>query len=534
MKKFIYSFVFTLCAVSLFAQAGILDNTFGTKGVKTLQGEGVGLLVDLTMDAGKDGKVIFLQNANQSFDTPAYFIKRLLPNGNPDATFGKNGVVRLDYSFLNAYGFINSAKIASDGKILLTGFGVKNLTDTSSKIMTLRLNTNGTLDNTFGTKGVALLSTSTAVIIGFTSLLLNDGKLLIGGSQANAGKFESVLTRLNTNGTIDNTFGKNGFFTLKLKNANNSSIVDLLLDKQNNIYALCGYSNTPDDNSTALIKLNAVGTQITTGFGTAGVIVLTTNIDKVKVTGAALQSNGKIVVGIKEVLDKEVKKNTLVRHNIDGTVDKTFGTAGIILVSENSTATKFDDMYSVKTMGGNDKILVNIVGYDEVIAKLYNKVIRYSVNGAIDNTFGKKGEVLVESDTLLSTLSTMVIQENTNTIFLMAQAENEDEDQYNVFAKILNPFGVATKENIEVRNFSVYPTLVETDATLTYDLDETETVTIQLIDMQGRVVENYLSNELQNAGKYQQTITMPNTMPKGAYFITLTNSKGSTSTKIIK
>jgi uncharacterized delta-60 repeat protein len=534
MKKFIYSFVFTLCAVSLFAQSGILDNTFGTKGVKTVAGDAISLLGDLyTFDVSKDGKVVFMQNANNSLDTPTFFIKRTLPNGANDATFGKNGVVKLDETSLKSAFIANSLKIAADGKIYIIGFGAATFTALSADAAVLRLNTNGTFDNTFGTNGIAYFSVPNTTEFAISAVLQTDGKILL-NLFLNDVEDSFSVARLNTNGTKDNTFGTNGLFTYKPTKAKAGTIavVETVLDKQGNAYI---YFNYEVKNETpivpAIVKIDAAGKIVNT-FGQLGLLEIYTGTKISNPTGIALQSNGKILTSVNFSLGP-VDDNVLYRYDSNGKLDVSFGTNGAVEIVKNPSivfTNPSDLVYGFKIMQGNDKILVNSIGISNDTS--FVNVLRYNANGTKDNTFGKNGAIKLPTDTLDYDAMKMVVQEGTNSIFVMTQAKGKID--LNQFIKILNPFGVATKENIEVRNFSVYPTLVETDATLTYDLDQTETVTIQLIDMQGRVLENYLSNQLQSAGKYQQSITMPSTMPNGVYSITLTNSKGSTSAKIIK
>jgi hypothetical protein len=305
-----------------------------------------------------------------------------------------------------------------------------------------------------------------------------------------------------------------------------------LLDKQGVLYVRGNTLSGANTITEVIIKLSNTGTMITTGFGTNGVVTIP-NTKDVTITNFALQSTGKFIVGANESKNDEVTSSFLTRFNANGTLDNTFGTQGKLTVSTN-TATKYKEMYTIKTIA-NDKIITNFIGEDESAdAWSFTEVNRLSANGVKDNDFGKSGTVLIESDSLLISASAIVIQENTNSIFVYSQAENEDEIYYNLLAKILNPFGVAVKENMEVNNFNVFPTVVETQATITYELTQEETVSIQLIDIQGKVVANYLNRQAQMAGKYQQVIEIPSAISSGTYFVTLTNSKGSTSVKIIK
>jgi uncharacterized delta-60 repeat protein len=76
----------------------------------------------------------------------------------------------------------------------------------------LRLNTNGQLDNTFGTGGRASFGTTTGTGSVVSIKVLPDGKLLCTGvfNRYNGQPCPSGIVRLNENGTLDTTFNPNG------------------------------------------------------------------------------------------------------------------------------------------------------------------------------------------------------------------------------------------------------------------------------------------------------------------------------------
>jgi len=80
----------------------------------------------------------------------------------------------------------------------------------------------------------------------------------------------------------------------------------------------------------------------------------------------------------------------------------------------------------------------------------------------------------------------------------------------------------------------IYPNPVQTTATLDYKLANTETLTINLFDITGRLVQTIISNETILAGEHRQTIDM-SALAAGSYITTITNSNTqSLSIKIVK
>ena len=115
----------------------------------------------------------------------------------------------LDTSFnvgAGANGNIEDVKLQSDGKILISGsFTQVQGTDI---LGVARLNTDGSLDSSFSPNGGAVPNGAwTGNFPVYQMALQSDDKILInGGTLQYAGKYHAGVVRLNTNGTPDNTF----------------------------------------------------------------------------------------------------------------------------------------------------------------------------------------------------------------------------------------------------------------------------------------------------------------------------------------
>jgi hypothetical protein len=92
-----------------------------------------------------------------------------------------------------------TAVVVTNGKPLVAGLG------SSNRIVLARFNTNGTLDSGFDGDGQLILSADASQKIGRVQdlIALSGGKVLVRGS--------SALSRLDSNGQIDTTFGTAGF-----------------------------------------------------------------------------------------------------------------------------------------------------------------------------------------------------------------------------------------------------------------------------------------------------------------------------------
>lgn len=80
----------------------------------------------------------------------------------------------------------------------------------------------------------------------------------------------------------------------------------------------------------------------------------------------------------------------------------------------------------------------------------------------------------------------------------------------------------------------VYPNPIEKEATFEYTLENNETVSIELIDLQRQIVKKMATNENQQAGKHELHLTLGANLTSGNYFLTISTAKGKQSVQILK
>jgi uncharacterized delta-60 repeat protein len=144
-------------------------------------------------------------------------------------------------------------------------------------------------------------------------------------------------------------------------------------------------ANSVNSGYIDLVRYNTNGT-LDTGFGSGGVVSTKFN-NRLTATGLALDpTTGKIVV-----VGEESGAIHLVRYNTNGTLDKTFGSKGDVLVSF-SQGTFGQGSIVVESVGGVSKLLVcgNVGGsYDTAWA-----MARFNLDGTLDTGFGTGGRVV--------------------------------------------------------------------------------------------------------------------------------------------
>ncbi|MCP3688689.1 MAG: hypothetical protein GY784_09775, partial [Gammaproteobacteria bacterium] len=265
----------------------------------------------------------------------------------------------------------------------------------------------------FGTGGTA---TTTPVgsffsVAGADLIVQADGKILVTGWIYNSTLEDFILIRYNANGTLDDTFdgdtgNGNGIVTTDIGGTvDNSSSVVVQADGK---IVVGGTSDAFNIRSTpTLTRYNPNGT-LDTGFDNLafngdGKATYNWTTFGSKVTSIALQSDGKIVMAGYGEGSSGTSEFFLMRTNIDGTPDTSFGTNGI--TSTNITTVN-DYIHDVMVLE-DGRILVAGEAYNDFALALYD------TNGDLDTSFGGGGDGTVVIDfNLGETLYSVTVQDD--------------------------------------------------------------------------------------------------------------------------
>ncbi|HEX8637823.1 MAG TPA: FG-GAP-like repeat-containing protein [Pyrinomonadaceae bacterium] len=340
-------------ALARFNPDGSLDATFGTGGtvltpVGTSSDEAYAVAIQ------PDGKIIVAGSANANFA-----VVRYNANGTLDQGFGTGGKVITDVSGVD---LAQAVLVQADGKIVVAGWSTS-----TSRYLIVRYNADGTLDASFGAGGKVIVQVGTSIIGGQVSsaALQADGKIIVAGDvgvdvgQSTQPRFS--LIRLNTNGTLDSTFGSGGKVVTAIPNGDGSRIYDVEIQADGRIVA-AGSSFIPNsgNSETAVVRYNADGT-LDTSFGAGGIVK--TKIGEVSSSGEAvqIQVNGKILVAGSSYGGSSAVRNdfAVVRFNADGSIDATYGTNGKVITAIGSR----DDRVRDAVIQPDGKLIV--VGHSE-------------------------------------------------------------------------------------------------------------------------------------------------------------------------
>ena len=230
----------------------------------------------------------------------------------------------------------------------------------------------GDLDPTFGTGGVV-----TTTISGGSSAaalaLQADGKLVAAG-QSGGTSGQVTVARYETNGALDATFGNGGIVTTPIQSQSSATGVAVQSDGK---IVVAGSTSDGTNSAFAVVRYESDGS-LDGGFGTGGIVVTTIGTTA-QGEAMALQSDDKIVV-VGTTGPSGASDFALARYAIDGSLDSTFGSGGIVTTSIGSN----DAAHAVALQADG-----NIVAAGTDSAHM--AVARYDTNGVLDPTFGTGG-----------------------------------------------------------------------------------------------------------------------------------------------
>jgi uncharacterized delta-60 repeat protein len=301
---------------------GSVDTNFGSGGSVVVSfGSGADQVRKMVVDPS--GNIVVLGNTATATGADMAIV-RLTASGALDAGFNGNGKLTVHL----ADGGNSANAVAFDGaKMVIVG----SAPGTVQQAAVVRLNADGSFDTTFGTGGKLTLAGGPGATVGTAVQVLAGGKILLGAqartSTAADADNDPVLVRLNADGTLDQTFGSAGMVQSHPTNGGDL-LTSMLVQPDGKIVTMGNWGLNPSslNGQAAITRYNADGS-LDTAFGIGGTT-------KVSVHGIGEQAGslalvgGKLVVFGSTVNDTDFDtSNMIIRLNADGTLDSSFGAA---------------------------------------------------------------------------------------------------------------------------------------------------------------------------------------------------------------
>ena len=299
-------------------------------------------------------------------------------DGTLDTTFGTNGITQID--FVGGSDNVNSIAIQDDGKIVLGGQSENNLA-------LARLNSDGTLDTTFGGTGTGRVSlAASSGTDEINSIAIDDisGDIIVTG-YSDLQNSDLIVARFDSDGILDTTFaGGTGIATFETGGSDVGQTVRILGDQS---ILIGGTNNTAfassEDEDFVLVKLTQNG-ELDTDFGDAGIATIDLSLNDDKLGDFIVQDDGRIViVGTTTALGQSRTDLVVIRYEANGlALDPGFGDAGVTRIpivgtNETGVGVALQDDGKIVVTGESD-------GSDVI-------VVRLDTFGDPDNSFDSDG-----------------------------------------------------------------------------------------------------------------------------------------------
>jgi uncharacterized delta-60 repeat protein len=389
--------------------AGALDPSFSLDGKATVRfpNGGIGIAQDVAVQP--DGKTViagFVETrAASGAKIRKFAVARLNVNGSMDTSFGAdhNGTVSLAIGDRND-DRAHSVTLQRDGRIVVVGEAsvTRTFDFDGTNMAIVRLLSNGTLDKSFDDDGKRTIKIGRFSVANDVTLQ-PDGKIVMAGTDT-SGLFSPhnnfAIVRLNTNGSLDPSFARSIFgtggkavFDLGGTEFGNAVAIDTNGSPSTNPdfgkIVMAGVIRRSSRSDYGLLRLNSNGTLDKKFDGNGMLAGRVPGYSDAFVNGVLIQPGGKIVV-VGNASDKSSTNDspiTLTRHNVDGTVDTSFGT------ESTGNGTAYIDLGGGDT--GSDVIISSNGGL--VAAGTSSgrfALVGLTKDGQIDTNFGNNGKVI--------------------------------------------------------------------------------------------------------------------------------------------
>ncbi len=387
--------------------AGSLDTTFGRGGIVTTNPTLIGGNPNAP-GGGVTGALTAIEESNGDIAVVTGINTTAFPNlevfGLVRYTSDGTLIGATSASFFNE-GISSPSVVAveSNGDIVVAGTASASV-DGATSFAVARFNANGQLDTTFGTGGL-VLTTPAGIFPSATALILQpNGQILVGGFTTGVNKDTpggTVLVRYNSNGSLDKTFGTGGIAEAVSAVGSPTALAQL----SNGSYLAVSGGNSVEFSPTGVLQSTVMPGQLVaatqSGSGCCSPVLFQPNGDVVEATlgpgvgrrgsdaqvfrfsetgvhdssfsstpftfggnmqnetqAIALQSNGQIVVGGITNAHGTPATGGLARLDSNGDLDTTFASGGSLMSSQIVTGLLIQSDGKIVAIGGSGGNLV--------------------------------------------------------------------------------------------------------------------------------------------------------------------------------
>ncbi len=502
----LYSLILLFAATSLsYAQSGILDTSFGNNGIVSTQVSPTYNFGTATM-VQPDGKIIVVGDSGEPATYKATII-RLNTDGRVDTSFGTSGNVTITIPSAKSFGM--DVALQNDGKIVV---GARTWDNVTGDFVLARLNADGSFDNSFGTNGVVIANSGGSDVLA-SVLIANDGKIYAAGdSESNFS-----IAKFNTDGTMDTSFGTNGWSFIAFSSS--SYAQDIAFQNDGNI-VMGGFGIISGGRyQMAAARITADGA-LDNSFGTDGKVAFNFGIDHDIATTLGIQSDGKIVLGGHTYIRSNPRLAydfAVARLNTDGSLDNTYGNNGVATTQIVDEANYANGL----VIQADDKVVLagrTVKEFDYDFA-----MVRFNTDGTLDATFGNGGKVSTDVDGKEDHGYAIALQPDNKIILAGHSYSAGADDSSIVVARYTNEtLGFEDFQNVD---FRLYPNPAKEQITIELS-DASSNYEVTIFNVLGKKV---YSSEIQKVGQIDVS-----GLASGTYLVKLNSDNKSSVVRFVK
>ena len=427
----------------------------------------------------------------------------------PDSSFGVNGRVAIEVG-ISSSGESGMGrrvlKMLPDGKMLIATTAKINEFNSNRNYWIGQLNSDGTLDELFGTEGRTVIfsgneGVGNALVAVDTDL--DNGVIVLGERKDPFTVIEeAVVKRLFSDGSVDNSFGVAGERIFRLSPIGSFTRArDLKVLANGKILVLMDtrYSSTNPvglGNEYCVARLNSNGS-IDSSFADNGFSFIIDATLSDLAAKIAVRENGKIILA-GTVSASGISKYRFIQLNENGSLDEEFGINGSVIVERgNESAVILNDLIidangailatgnasqmltivrldssgfldeefneigylNIPALDIGNKLLIDEEGFIYAVGREFNQVLISKLNsqGDLISDFGSQGVASLGTANPSSSDLTAAFSNDGN-LFIAGAWFNDDKDFYSmVKVKFVNA-GIPTNlKSVELNSLVVYP-----------------------------------------------------------------------------
>ncbi len=282
-----------------------------------------------------------------------------------------------------------------------------------------------------------------------------------------------------------------------------------------------------DANENFAISQYLLNGQLDFTYGSAGYVTipyLIANPSGTELYTLGLQDDGKLLVHLFEY-NASQGLSRVARININGTLDTPFNNNAQISIVPLTTSTFLANTLIQQNDG---KIILGGGNTDLNTESTQKAFFRFNNDGTFDTSFGTNG--LLALGTFNNEAIFDVNLQSTGKIVALVNDDNANTAAYLI--RLLNNLNVGILGALNLNEIGLYPNPIQSGFELRYELTETQTISIYLIDIQGRIAHSFQENQREN-GAQIHSFSLPASIASGTYVVSIRSANNINNLHII-